>query len=1015
MDVFFLGAGRPSRGDKPSALKTIAQETKALDWQLHSLDALDPHRIVFLGGYHVEEVVSSYPQLHYVIVPDWAHKSVLHTFFEAPLTESGPGMFMYSDTVFRPETISRIANDPNDLVVAYDSSWQQRYERRLTSDMEAAEIIRVGDGQVVQAQANGAQEVEFTGLIKLSERGSAAVRDVRSKLATGSMVDLISALVDDGVRVAAVDVNGAWAEFNAPQDIAHFILGTKAETLGRLESLVTESTIGRQVTFSVDEWRASPATITEHIVETFGGARLVIRSSARSEDGWRYSNAGGYVSLLDVDGARSGRIATAVRQVIESYRDASPDDQILVQEMLSDVAISGVVFTRILETGAPYYRINFDSGGSTESVTAGAAGELSTFVVSRNSVEEPNCADTAPHEKSRTQLPAVDPRLQSVLTAVEELERLLGYDRLDIEFAVDSCGAVHVFQVRPITVDHSAFEVEDHDVSRALSEGVRQFDRLQQAAPQIVGSHTLFGVMPDWNPAEIIGTKPNPLAYSLYRHIITDDIWAKQRAEFGYRDVRPHPLIVSFCGQPYVDIRASLNSFVPADLPDSLAHKLVHHYLERLADNPALHDKLEFEVAFTVLGPTTCEDMESRLIPDGFSSTEIGVLTESLRRLTQQAFTRLSTDISPISLLQDRRKQLTSSDLSPVEKAYALIEDCRSYGTLPFAHAARAGFVAVTFLKGFQASGIVSDTEAQAFLSGIRSVTSEFENDGALVADGRLTQADYAEKFGHLRPGTYDITVQAYWEDPEKYLNGASPGLAKAPSEPYVFRDVVLRRFDEVLGALGLDVRAETFVGYLSDAIRTRESMKFAFTQSLSAALDQLLAYGADVGLSRTELAYLTYQDLSDLRVGALTSRLLRDLVRLRQQQSVVTQVVELPQLIRSTKDFYCFERTAAQPNFITKDVVEAEIVVWEKSGSDDVAGRIVLILQADPGFDWLFGRGIAGLITKYGGANSHMAIRAAELGLPAAIGVGDKIYDSLIEQRRLRLDCAAEQIRPVA
>ena len=33
----------------------------------------------------------------------------------------------------------------------------------------------------------------------------------------------------------------------------------------------------------------------------------------------------------------------------------------------------------------------------------------------------------------------------------------------------------------------------------------------------------------------------------------------------------------------------------------------------------------------------------------------------------------------------------------------------------------------------------------------------------------------------------------------------------------------------------------------------------------------------------------------------------------------------------------------------------------------------------------------IKGLITKYGGANSHMAIRAAEIGLPSVIGVGEK------------------------
>ena len=53
---------------------------------------------------------------------------------------------------------------------------------------------------------------------------------------------------------------------------------------------------------------------------------------------------------------------------------------------------------------------------------------------------------------------------------------------------------------------------------------------------------------------------------------------------------------------------------------------------------------------------------------------------------------------------------------------------------------------------------------------------------------------------------------------------------------------------------------------------------------------------------------------------------------------------------------------------------------------------KIVLIENADPGFDFLFSYKIKGLITKYGGANSHMAIRCMELGLPAIIGSGDKI-----------------------
>ncbi len=42
------------------------------------------------------------------------------------------------------------------------------------------------------------------------------------------------------------------------------------------------------------------------------------------------------------------------------------------------------------------------------------------------------------------------------------------------------------------------------------------------------------------------------------------------------------------------------------------------------------------------------------------------------------------------------------------------------------------------------------------------------------------------------------------------------------------------------------------------------------------------------------------------------------------------------------------------------------------------------------------------------------MAIRAAEAGLPAAIGVGDKLYEKISHMRRLELDCANQIVREV-
>jgi hypothetical protein len=131
-------------------------------------------------------------------------------------------------------------------------------------------------------------------------------------------------------------------------------------------------------------------------------------------------------------------------------------------------------------------------------------------------------------------------------------------------------------------------------------------------------------------------------------------------------------------------------------------------------------------------------------------------------------------------------------------------------------------------------------------------------------------------------------------------------------------------------------------------------------------------------------------------------------------EEHLVAQGVALPAQIASQDDLTCFEQVTAEPNFVTRHAVEAPAVVSPSGPGVDVAGRVVLIPSADPGYDWLLARGIAGLITMFGGANSHMAVGAAECSLPGAIGVGETRYEQLALASVVRLDCGARTITVV-
>ena len=94
----------------------------------------------------------------------------------------------------------------------------------------------------------------------------------------------------------------------------------------------------------------------------------------------------------------------------------------------------------------------------------------------------------------------------------------------------------------------------------------------------IFGKKTSLGIMPDWNPAEMLGIKPNNLAISLYQELITDYIWAQDRKKFGYKDLTSHHLLTNFFGTPYVDIRVDFNSWLPNELDDNISKKLINFY-----------------------------------------------------------------------------------------------------------------------------------------------------------------------------------------------------------------------------------------------------------------------------------------------------------------------------------------------------------------------------------------------------------------------------------------------------
>jgi choline kinase len=1004
-NFIILAAGKPYKGDEP-ALLTKVNGRSLFDWQMEALamKQLSPQVVV---GYGAEEFKKISGRAIFRTNTNWENTGSGYSLLSAEL-DGREAIVSYADILYRHSALEQIKHSTTDITLVYDSRWKERYTGRQEQDLVAAEKVMISaDGGVLRAGqlpvdwAHG----EFIGLVRFQGAALAMLRTLQQQkdasLETVSLSGLIEWLRLQGMSVSGVDVRGDWAELNEPKDIAHFILGTKAETLDRLSKMVKLSRVLEQVSFTVADWKKNPQRLLQVIQNTFKEQLLVVRSSAKSEDAFTHSNAGAYTSVLNVDPTKE--LEKSVNQVVSSYEDCQLDDQVLVQPMVKNVKLSGVAFTRTLEHGAPFYIVNYDESGDTESITSGYSKQHKSLYMRKNALQD---------------IPVK--HLTPLIQAIQEVELILNYDALDVEFALDNQGQVYLLQVRPIaSADNLIDDLTSKQILQLQEKAGSYCEKLQTPAPQVLGDKALFGVMPDWNTAEIIGTNPGCLAVSLYENLILNDIWAQQRAEYGYKDVRPQPLLRLFAGKPYIDIRASFNSFIPNELSESLSKKLVNFYLSWLEQHPHLHDKVEFDVVPTCFGPKF-DKWETRLAEHtDITSNEIDQLKVGLLNITQQALTRTNKDLRVLDVLQERHKKVIAAQLSNAEKIRLLLDDCKNLGTLPFAHLARAGFVAVTLLKEGVETGWLSVDARDGFMESVKTVSHELSEDAWQTSQGNKSWESFVASYGHLRPGTYDITSPAYRHNPEVFLrplvdNALPP---KPASDKFKVWEQEKANFFNKLRSIGLAATDTEFEYFLVEAIEGREKSKFIFTRTLSATLDLLAIEGAKYGLTADELANLPLYELmssfsSNVSDNVLTCRL-KEYSAYNLHQRKLSHACQLPPLLCKATDFSAFILTEEKPNFIGTRRITAPAVHLDGAEQQvDVEGCIVLIPQADPGYDWLFGQNIAGLITMYGGANSHMAIRSAEFGLPAAIGVGEQLYRSYNRVKSIELDPAGETIR---
>tara|TARA_B100000029_G_scaffold183608_1_gene181165 strand:+ start:4551 stop:6956 length:2406 start_codon:yes stop_codon:yes gene_type:complete len=769
---------------------------------------------------------------------------------------------------------------------------------------------------------------------------------------------------------------------------------SKADVIKILYNKLKIARIEKPFVFTVEEWENKETDILEDVRKNFLKTTVIIRSSALGEDSLESSNAGNFLSIQNVSTDKDV-LRRQIKKVINSYEDKNFENnknQILIQKQTKNVKTSGVIFTRTSDNGSPYYVINYEDGTETDSVTKGVVADTITIF---RGIKEKN----------------IPKKWKKLIHSVREIERVFANDLLDIEFAITKKEVV-IFQVRPITtVNKKSILYSEKKIGRIIENNKKEFRK--SIKKNNFKNGLIFSDMTDWNPAEIIGDEPNPLDFSLYEYLIMKDAWTIGRSNLGYSKIDTS-LMTKFSNKPYVNVGLSFRSLIPDSIDNKTKKKLVKFYLEKLRKNPFLHDKVEFEVIFS------CYDffLKKRLKEikqHGFNEKEIKHIEKELVEFTNKIvndYPKISEKAkNDIQKMEKKRKNILNetknNDINSIIASLTkLLDDCREYGTIPFSSIARMAFVGSALLHGLKKE--IKNSSIDHLLSSIETPLTEIRDDLQLLRIKKITKEKFLSKYGHLRPGTYDITAKRYYDEKEFFEN-----IKFLKPKNKITYTLPQNKINNILNKSKIKFNDISFIDFISQTIMQREQIKFHFTKNLSDAIELIAKIGENLDLKREQMAMLKIDDIINCR-GKKKEIKKKLMLKIQKSQKIkkINECTINPAIIFNEIDFEIIQHHNIKPNFISDKKISANIINLSPSNQMyDLEGKIILIENADPGFDWIFTKNPAGLITKYGGVASHMAIRCSELRLPAAIGCGELIFNNLKTSRKITLDCKNEKI----
>ena len=208
-----------------------------IDYILASLRASGVEDICLVKGYLAS--VLERKDTTSIVNKDYDKTNMVATLFcaEEQLDSVDDLVLSYSDIIYNPKIVQALLASNADVSVVIDRQWRSLWEARMENPLTDAETLKISeDGFITEIgkKPKSYDEIEgqYIGLMKFSAAGVKILREHYHALDKNAIYDgksypnmymttLLQSLINSGVKVSPVFIDGGWTEVDEPTDLEY--------------------------------------------------------------------------------------------------------------------------------------------------------------------------------------------------------------------------------------------------------------------------------------------------------------------------------------------------------------------------------------------------------------------------------------------------------------------------------------------------------------------------------------------------------------------------------------------------------------------------------------------------------------------------------------------------------------------------------------------------------------------------------------------------------------------------